>query len=150
MEAMTKAQKEEYLKLIEEERRAYIRSDCGRLAGAMNSQYWDEDAGEYFIFHPLPELNEELGEMGDPYDLKIEELFLLTTLKKRIERLRTYSYMDLYPVFPEDRQRLDLLSQIKTKLDLGMIPGDREIRELVEKHDAFIHDKTEEQVRVIV
>ncbi len=150
MEKLTKKQKEQYLDLIEEERKAYIRADAGRLAGAMNAEYWDEESGKYFIFHPMPELNEELGETGNPYDLKIEELSLLTTLKKRIERMQTYSYMDLYPVFPEDKKRLELLSHIKTKLDLGMTPAEEEIRTLVEGHGPFLQDKTEDLVKVIM
>ena len=79
MDGLTKEQRERYLALIEEERLAYIRAEEGRLAGAMNAQYWDEGTGEYYIFHPLPDLNEELGEMGNPYDLTVEELSLLHT-----------------------------------------------------------------------
>lgn len=150
MKALSKKQKEQYLNLIEEERKAYVHSDAGRLAGAMNAEYWDEESGKYFIFHPMPELNQELGETGDPYDLKIEELALLTTLKKRIERMQTYSYMDLYPVFPSDKKRLDFLSHIKTKLDLGMTPSEEEIRTLVQNHEAFMRDKTEDPVKVIM
>lgn len=150
MDGLTKEQRERYLALIEEERLAYIRAEEGRLAGAMNAQYWDEGTGEYYIFHPLPDLNEELGEMGNPYDLTVEELSLLHTLKKRIERMGTYSYLDLYPVFPRDRERLDLLSQVKTKLDLGMELGDKEAEALEQGHEPFVRYKSEDGVRVIM
>lgn len=143
-------QREWCLPFIEEERRAFIKADYGRLQGAMNSEYWDAASGTYRIFHELPELNEELGEMGDPYELQIEEIFLLTTLEKRIERMGTYSYMALYPVYPEDRERLSLLSGIKTRLDLGRPCSDEEFGALVGRHDDYLRRKADDGVRVIM
>lgn len=142
-------QREVCLPLIEEERKAYIKAEHGRLQGIMNTAYWDEDSGEYFVFHPLPDLNPALDEVGDPYDLTIEEIALLPSLKKRIERIQTYSYLSLYPVFPEERERLALLGQMKSKLDLGKLCSDEEIEKLISGHEAFLSYKLDDGVAVI-
>lgn len=143
-------QKKMCLPLIEEERTAYIEAEFGRLQGVMNSEYWDEDSGMYLIFHAIPELNEELGQMGDPYELTVSELAILPTLEKRIERMHTYSYMELYPEFPRDRERLSLLGKMKEKLDLGIGCSDEEIEKLTDGHNDFVRYKKEDGVAVIM
>ncbi|MCQ4637050.1 hypothetical protein NE619_09960 [Anaerovorax odorimutans] len=143
-------QKKVCLPLIEEERKAYIKAEHGRLQGVMNTAYWDSEAGEYVIFHSLPDLNPALDEVGDPYDLTMEEIALLPSLKKRIERVQTYSYLKLYPVFPEERERLTLLGQMKTKLDLGKLCTDEEVEALISGHQRFIHYKLDDAVEVIM
>ena len=137
------------LPLIEEERRAYIKSQEGRLQGVMNTEYWDEDSGEYLTFHPLPELNPELGETGDPYDLTVEEIALLPSLTKRIERVMTYSFIRLFQMFPEDQSRMELLAELKNKLDLGISCEEEKVEELIRGHLPYLKHLNENKVLII-
>ncbi|MDO4545118.1 MAG: hypothetical protein Q4C25_03085 [Bacillota bacterium] len=142
-------QKDAYLPLIEEERRAFIGKEHGRLQALVGTAYWIEETKESRYFHKQIEEGRERDLSVDPYEITIEELAMLPTLEKRVERLGTYSYFPLFQMFPQDISRLTLLAKIQRKLEDGRVCTDEEGKQLTEGHEDYLKRKMQDTVKVI-
>jgi hypothetical protein len=138
------------LPLIEEERRAFIKKELGRLEAIIGIEYWDGRTDTSHAFHQVIEEGKEMDTIIDAYELTVEELALLPKLTKRVERIGTVSYLALYPMFPEDKNRLALLAEIHTKLTAGTPCTDDELKALTEGHGSYLDWKTADAVTVIM
>jgi hypothetical protein len=137
------------LPLVENERAAFIKAEHGRLTAIMGAQIWDESQGEYQVFHALPAADRDHDGIGDPYELSLAELANLPKLEKRLERLNTYSYVKLFSMFPEDKERLSFLSRIWHKLTHASICASMELRTLFESHDEYLNSKLTAEVTIM-
>lgn len=144
-----KEQRTEYLPLIEEERKAFIKKEFGRLQTVIGLDYWDSKTGETHYFHKYYEEGKETDTVIDPYELDVTELAMLPTLVKRVERIGTYSYLAFFQMFPEDRNRMALLADIWNSLAGGGNCPAEKIDELVSGHQAYLKWKNKETFKVI-
>jgi hypothetical protein len=86
----------------------------------------------------------------DPDELSLDELALLPTLVKRVERLGTSSWLPFYPVAAGVKQRLGLLARLHRKL-AGAIPcGADEFAELLDGHDRWVRSHVSAGPRIIM
>ena len=138
---------EKFLPLIEEERRAFIRAEHGRLLRLIGAEYWRPRGEKAYFFHRGAE---EEALPADPYELSLGELAMLPGLEKRVERLGTYSYLAFFQMFPRDRERLAFLSGLWLRLTKGLGCTEAEAERLTGGHDGYLAWKRGDTVRVIV
>ena len=138
------------LPLMEEERRAFIKAEHGRLAAAIGAEYWNHTDSAAGFFHRAPDRENAADATPDPYELTFGELAFLSGLEKRVERLNTLSYFSFFQMFPQDRERLALLARMKYRFDAGRACGEEDIRELSGGHAAYMAWKLCEPVKIIM
>ena len=143
-------QAEEYVPLVEEERRAFIKKELGRLEAVIGLDYWDGETGETHHFHQTIEEGKEMDTIVDAYELTVAELAMLPRLTKRVERIGTVSYLAVYPMFPEDKERVALLAAVEGKLTRGEACTPEEARAMTEGHQAYLDWKTADPVTIIM
>lgn len=149
--ALLDKQIRECMPLIERERSVYIKAEHGRLQAIIGTGYWNKETNAPEIFHGR--LGDDLALIEDrpkdPYDITIEELFWITEQFKHIERCGTDTYLNFFNMMPEDKARINLLSEMWRKLTHETTCTEDEIRQLKEGHDAFVEKKLTDPVTVI-
>lgn len=143
---MTNSTQNELLSLIEQERKAFIKSEYARLQAIMGDDY--QNGTQTCIFHPLPEGT--TPDMADPYELSLAELDLLPQLEKCILRMGTRSYMPLFRMMPADITRIHLLASISEKLRIKRTCSTEEIERLHTGHRAYLASKTNDEHPVLI
>ena len=149
-EAVSNAQAELCLPLIEAERQAFIKAEHGRLQAVVGMDYWDAKTEETKYFHMYIEDGREAEVQPDPYDLSLSELASLPDLVKRVERIGTVSYLAFFNIYPRDTQRLKLLDGLQSRLTHCKPCSGAELAELFDGHDAYLDWKLNDPVRVIM
>ena len=149
-ETVSRAQAELCLPLIEEERKAFVKAEHGRLQAAVGMDYWDAKTEETKYFHMYIEDGREAEVQPDPYDLSLSELASLPGLVKKVERIGTNSYLAFFNIYPRDTERLKLLDGLLSKLTHSKPCAAGEMKTLLDGHDAFIAWKLDDPVKVIV
>lgn len=143
-------QKSFLMPLIEEERKAFIKAEYGRLQRIMGAAYTEGDKLCYF--HPLPESQNREGEntvYGNPEELTLAELAMLPHLVHLVPRLGTVSNVPLMQYYPEDIARMQLLANLYDKLTLGVLCTEEEVDSLLGGHNEYLSLKEGSPVIVI-
>lgn len=141
-------QRESLLPLIDEERRAFVAVEYGRLQQLMGCEYTEGE--QQLIFHPVPGQTDG-GErvLGDPNELSLRELAALPHLTHKVYRLGTVSYLPLIQCYPEDIRRLELLAGVYDALMAGQPCTRPEFEELTGGHDGYMSFKRSGGVKII-
>ncbi len=138
---------EKYLTMIDEECRAFIRAEHGRLQRIIGAEYWEPREEKTYYFHCGAE-----GDIlpADPYELSLDELAALPHFEMRVERLRTYSYLAFFQMYPRDSERLSLLAKLRSRLADGLPCAEEELEELDGGHADYLEWKLGSPVEVIM
>lgn len=148
-ELVWKAQINTCLSLFEEERRAFISAEYGRLLPLLGVDYWNRETGTYGVLwhYDIGARIDEAAQdalrpqgkaIENPYELDLPALALLGYLDKRIEMLGTVSYTPFFRMRSQDRDRLVLLADGKERLLANQILAPAEMKKLLEGHEAFV------------
>ena len=138
----------ELLKIIQDEKDAFVRAEYGRLQAIMGAEYTEN--GERKIFHPLPDSQKEAQTLPDPNELNLTELAMLPDLERAIPRFGTLSFMPLFRTSPYEAERLKFLADIQEKLLIGLDCSEDEEKILRKGHQDFIRFKQENNDVVVI
>lgn len=125
------------LPLIEMERNSFVSAQYGRLEALIGTEYWVEETDEYKY---LDCYGVEQA-LKDPYELDIVSLHKVSTLCKRLIMLNTCSWLRIFTIFPEDRERISFLAGLWRRLTGFKHLFPREIKQLFAGHDDFMNRK---------
>lgn len=148
-DAAIQAQLEVCLPLMETERRAFIKTEHGRLQAAVGTDYWDAKTETNCHFHQFIEESKEEETKPDPYDIGLDELARLPHLVKRVERIGTYSYLAFFNMFPQDAERLRLIAGLWRRLTHNCVCTQEELEALFSGHADYLDWKLKDTVVVI-
>ena len=138
----------ELLKIIQEEKDAFVCAEYGRLQAIMGAEYTEN--GERKIFHPLPDSQKEAQTLPDPNELNLTELAMLPDLERAIPRFGTLSFMPLFRTSPYEAERLKFLADIQEKLLIGLDCSKDEEKILRKGHQDFVRFKHENDDVVVI
>jgi hypothetical protein len=86
----------------------------------------------------------------DPHDLSLDELALLPTLVKRVERLGTRSWLPFFPVDAGARERLELLARCWRPLTHGAVCPNGDFAEMLVGHEDWLGILESDLPRIIM
>ena len=139
-----------YMSLIEEERRAFIKAEQGRLQALIGMEYWDPADGGTHLFHGPHGAEGDDTPAPDPYELSLGELAALPRFEKHVERIGTHSSLPLFQMFPRDIERIALLASLEGKLITGGPWSAADTEALVNAHESYVKWKLDDTVKVIM